>query len=146
MIYVCSLYREEEGTIIGRGSSAEEAKDKCLQELSGYLDVEVEFEEGVTIPLAEAERIPSPLPSGCQLVVFERSSHCHGGSYDWRFFAIPFGYYTIDKGRDIEVTDHCPVVVRTVDSNSDVTYPLPEGSVEYVDGRWLPSFGVEYGY
>ena len=148
MIYVCNVYREEMATITGKGTSAEEAKQDCLQKLSLELEVEVKVVGG-TIPLEVAERAPSHLPPGCQLVVFERThSGSWGTPYNWRFFALPFGRYTIDQRR-FKVTGRCPIVIDTIDNtdtNSDLVYPLPEGSVEYVDGQWLPSFGVEYDY
>jgi hypothetical protein len=129
----------------GRGSSQKQAEFDCLQNLKRNLDTLVELADGVLLPIHMVEEIPKELPMGLELVIFERSFHCSGDPYDWRFFALRPGFYSID-GQGFEVTAGRPAKVNTLDSNSDVTYRFPEGSMEYVDGAWLPSTSVEYHY
>lgn len=129
----------------GRGPSQELAELDCLQDLKKKLEILVELADGVLLPIRMVEKMPKELPEGLELVIFARSSHSDGSSYDWRFFALRPGFYSID-GQGFEVVVGRPARFDTLDSNSDVMYSLPEGSKEYVDGAWLPSIGVEYHY
>jgi hypothetical protein len=135
-----------EHRVVGQGMSQEEAEQNCLQRLREELEVLVKLAEGIAIPLGYASKVPKELPVGYQLVVFERSSHCSGDSYDWRFFAVKPGSYRLGENRGETQVGSAPVIIHTMDSNSDVEYPLPHGSMEYVGGQWLPSKGVAYNY
>lgn len=130
--------------ITGRGATPEGAKRDCLRQVS--VEILIELAEGVLIPEYELDKIPEVTPFGCGLVIFVRTSHNHGDAYSYRYFAIPNGNFTVDKRKIVVTNGRRPTLVSTMDSNSEVTYPLPKGSLEYVDRYWKPSTGVRYNY
>lgn len=129
--------------VTGRGTTPERAEQDCIRKIG--VEILVELAEDVLIPEHELDKMPKATPPECGLVIFVRTSHNHGGAYNYRYFAIPLGNFTVDR-REIAVTDGRPTLVSTMDSNSEVTYSLPKGSSEYVDGDWKPSTGVWYNY
>jgi hypothetical protein len=133
----------------GRGATQEEAERDCLQRVKQHLETSVVLvnhdTSRVTLPVHQMDRMPKELPEGCQLVIFERTpAGLHSKPNDWRFFALKPSTFTVE-GREVEITDRT-VCVHTQDAHANVTYPLPEGSMEYVKGEWVPSAAVVYNY
>ncbi len=100
-------------------------------------------------PLHEVDGIPSSVPQGTQWVLFTRYAHGAtdgGGTYNYRFYALPFGTWDFDDGK-ITIGD-IPEYCCTVDSNLEVTFPLPKGSWRWSkkSQMWHPATRIYYGY
>ena len=150
MTYVARVILSGEGrsayAVTGRGATPEEAKLACFEQIGA--EILVELAEEVLIPECDLDKMPKELPPGCGLVIFVRHSHNSGDAYSYRFFAVKSGSYKLgDNQKERVVGPVLPVMVSTLDSNSDVVYPLPSGSMEfYTDETWVPSIGVAYNY
>jgi hypothetical protein len=83
------------------------------------------------------------------LLILERCAHGSGNAYEHRYFAVRFGKITLTRGgytrEEVVISDH-PSTYTFLDCNGDYSYKLPEGSMEYVDGAWIPNTVAEYDY
>lgn len=149
-------------TFRGEGATKHEALEACIQQLKQ----EVHFDRitlGIQIP--EDVNIPENVPPGCGLFVLERVAHSSGDAYEWRICAIPFGDYWLDgmtlrrtkpmeEKDDAYVFDPAQYRIRPnqagkesfLDCNGDYAYRLPNGSKEFVGGRWVWRKRAEYNY
>lgn len=106
----------------------------------------------IRLPLSIADRIPSnlPWPENWQmlpLVIFERCSSYDGQPYEWRFIA-PRNNTFLDienlneivgcevEGNEAWICGCGPILISTIDGIT-ITYDLPCGSMEYVNGQWV---------
>lgn len=126
----------------------------------GYEGKAASAEEGLVgvnlwLPINEAEitqRAMESLPLGFGLLIFERSSHgSDDGPYDRRIFAVAAGNHAIGmrgSSRDARtvVIGSDPVTYGFVDCNSEYEFMLPNGSKEFVDGRWVENCVAAYDY
>jgi len=110
--------------------------------------VRIEFCPGVFLPEHVVREIPKEVPVGLSLVVFQRVFHGEGGwPYDWRYFALPPGMHVFhDLFNDVElqVVHGNLHVFSTLDCNGEISYALPEGSMEYHDGCWESASQARY--
>ena len=150
MTYIARVILSGEGrsayAVTGKGTTPEEAKLDCFEQIGA--EILVELAQDVLIPECDLDKMPKELPSGCGLVIFVRHSHNSGDAYSYRFFAVKSGSYRLGNNHNERVVGPAlPLMVSTLDSNSDVVYPLPPGSMEfYTDETWVPSTGVSYDY
>ncbi len=111
----------------------------------------IEFCPGVFLPEDIVAEMPKEVPEGLSPVVFERVYHGEGGwPYDWRYFALPPGTHVFQDlfGNELElvVTAGQRGFLSTLDSNGEVSFTLPEGSMEYCNGAWEPATEAKYYY
>lgn len=99
--------------------------------------------EEIAVPRKD---VPGELPSGLQLVIFERENHTDGSFYDQRFFAIKPGLYQLGVDDKVTLVDQTPVIIYILDNITGVLCSLPQGSMEYKDGKWVPASCVAYGW
>ena len=102
-------------------------------------------------------KAPATLPDGYGMLILERCSHSSGDAYDLRFFAVKRGTHLLEAryesdgspldlpGRQYAVGD-TPTVYSFMDRNDDYAFLLPEGSMEFVDGGWVPCEAAQYHY
>ncbi len=114
----------------------------------------MELAPGVEVPEGETGRIPATMPDGLTLVVFARShsDYSYGDAgrrqganevYEWRFFGLkPETRLRFQQVMTIVGTE--PTMVNTPDGDDEVTYLLPERSMEFVTGRWVVCSRLDY--
>jgi len=154
MKYVAYI-RWDDSVISGEGDTPEAARADCARELQKIMaelaertEVRICLGEHFTVPLSTP--IPTRMPPGMGLLVMIRVSHNDGEAYEWRVFAVPHGTFALGRAGDVEsdeyVIGETPVYHSFLDSNSDYEYPLPTGSMEFIEGDWYACSAAAYDY
>ncbi len=96
------------------------------------------------------------IPEGFGLLILERCRHSDGEPYCWRFFAVRKGNHSLQtfnpqgKAWLEEATKYMigenPVEYSFTDCNAEYEFRLPKGSMEFVDGQWVPRQEAKYDY
>gem|GEM_PF-6810239 len=128
----------------GKGQTKAEALAACLAQIGPHIEEGIELSDTLVVPEDVAVRLPQTLPEGHGLLILERCSHSSGNPYDHRFFAVRYGTCTLQ--RDSIVIGGKPVMYSFLDCNADYEFPLPEGSMEFVEGQWTPCAAAKYDY
>ena len=92
--------------------------------------------------------MPEEIPDGHSLLIFTRSSHNSGRPYDWRLVAVPTGSSITDRIQEGKVVITKPIEeIDFLDSNSDYSFKLSQGGLEYdADGTTKSIQKVAYNY
>ncbi len=134
----------------GVGETSEEAQVNCLEQVTKHVTLLIEVAPDVTLPPEVVERMPTLLPDGAGLLIMERCSHSSGDSYDWRFFAVARGTHRMgycgEFGEQTYTIGDQPWKYLFADCNAHYHYNLPPGSLEFVDGEWIPCEAAHYYY
>jgi len=153
MVHVASVSVNagwQDTTIVGKGSTWEEATENCLAQIRKHLDHGVELGESVVLPHEKLDEVPTNLPDGCGLLILVRCGHSNGEAYDWRYFAVMRGNRVLglpfSEGSWEFTAGASPVKHSFVDCNADYEFLLPEGSKEFVGGDWVPCEVAQYDY
>jgi len=131
--------------IQGKGETKAEAIENCLAQIRAHIESGVKLNDGAILPEDAIEYAPKELPPSRSLLVLEKFSHNSGLPYNYRFFAVPFGSFRIREGEEINVGIESQTY-KFVDCNTDYEFNLPRGSMEYVNGAWVPNNVAEYDY
>ena len=135
--------------LAGEGATEEEAAENCLAQVRQRLFHGVKLAEDIILPKEVAARVPT-VPDGHGLLILECCSHSSGDSYDWRFFAVRRGTHALGR---VETdwtwpfeAGAIPVLHMFADCNAEYEFTLPEGSMQFVDGGWVPQTVAQYFY
>jgi hypothetical protein len=141
--------------VIGKGSTEEEAIENCLSAVRKHIEMSREVADGIKLPPKVAAMVPTALPEGSGLLILECCSHSDGSAYNWRFFAIQYGTLRLSRYFDGEestqggneyVISEKPIMHSFLDCNADYEFPLPSGSMEFVNEAWVSCSAAQYGY
>lgn len=154
MVFV-AIIRCDDLVIRGKGDTRDAAHADCERELQQTVAelrsrMEIQIDLGGSIFIPDGTPVPSDLPEGMGLLVMIRASHNDGEAYERRIFALPHGTHALSRS-GIEESQDCvigpvPTSHYFLDCNSDYEYPLPEGSMEFIEGDWYACKAAAYDY
>lgn len=167
MNWTAGLDIEKEGKqfyIKGSGNTREEAIIDCLRQVREHISVYAVLAKNVAVPEDVLPKVPADLPPDRGLLILQTVSRRDDEKYEWRFFAIPYGTFTlmrrgiketfsgVDKaiGEERRVGECLigPIPFKWIFFEPDSLYefPLPEGSQEFVNGAWVSRKSADYFY
>ncbi len=142
----------------GTGPDEASARAACEQELRQIHDDSLrcischrQFTDGGVVSLDTAARLPAELPGHLGILVMQRCGHSDGEPYEDRIFGVPRGPISIHKrdwipGAQEYVIGDDLVMHSFLDCNAEYEFPLPEGSVEFIEGAMVPCAAAAYDY
>lgn len=160
--------------LTAEGETEEQAIENLLGLISGRIGVSKVLKNGTKLETWILEQLPKEgVPSTHGLLLLQTICHSSGSSGYPRVFAVKRGEHGIycdfrgprEKEEDQAWTERQgvpkpirfgqakkvligdePALYSFCDSNSQYEYPLPEGSLEFVDGSWVATTAAKYDY
>ena len=136
--------------IVGKGDNEAEAVQDCQKQIRERISISIhkEVAPNVVLPLDVAEQAPKSLPDGYGLLILERCDCECGLPNSWRFFAVQRGKHKLKtpywgdflKFRITVV----PLLYSFEGPDCDFEIKLPENSMEFVQGQWVPCECAKY--
>ena len=146
-MFTATLDLGEGHAVSGFGRTKNAALSNLMKKVREGATVLQVLKNGTVIPAALFARLPKDgIPKTHGILIFERHSHSSGEVCEHRVFAIRRGRFDVWIHEETHYIGSDPCLHSFLDSNSEYNFPLPEGSLEFAEGVWVPRIAAVYSY
>lgn len=149
--YVASFgcdYSSDTEWISAKAATREEASKLFLERTAAKIQFDAVLSDDVTAPAVFADMIPDEMPEGYGLLVMRLDTD-NADPVSWGWAAIRVGefklfdHYQFERygklvSRGAYVTGREPVLHQAVDTNCETAVKLPDESLVFRNGSWVP--------